>query len=816
MIDPLNDVVDYLINKVSKVNMNNTRANKGAQFLRGITNYQQAIPEIVNVTFNRLSMNFTREYPEQPIGLAKLTQISTGIGEHVFAKYFNRHADFHQTIRTGDLVLEAFVQLGFIEIYIAEGFGKHNSKAPYMIEPTERWEEIAEFKLVNPKGELLYTKEECPADIDTLMQPGDYPLIKRWGFNCSQEQQDMFNDMFVDSPFVRAADNLQQTAWVINHKVLEILLDNIDDIMPEHLEPYDKAISKQKLKDAYQDYQNDPSDKNKARYNKVAKEWEKTLRPLQVRAKRAETKVTLSKAKSVASWEQFYSLVDKDYRGRVYYKEPYLNYQGNDLARGLMKFKESKPLTIEGQQALAIHTANSFNQKYTLDELKDIDWLDEDYISILKADQIDTISVDKFSLNDRIGWFNEHWELIMATAEQGIIHKKCEKPVAFLACCLEWLAISVMIEHGLEPVTNIPVAIDGTCNGYQHSAALSRDEKTGGLVALEDNVIPNDLYVKVAQKLVELAPDFFAQRNMTYAEIRKLISKRATMTRAYSAGAPTIAQAMYSDCVQAGADEDHDITQIDCDILAVKILDAIEKECPGSQKVMKFLQDLAKWELGTYDYYDSTGKKISKTKYNNLRKDAGIANKTYNDDPTDENLQTLNDLNAQVADISYQLTEGYDGQDLRWVTPSGFPVVYVVYATRTETCMSTLRGANARGRINHVGKIYTDKPNRREASAGIAPNYIHSQDASHMAIVIDSFGKNFGAVHDSFSCHASDVPLLKELTQGAFVEMYNDENPLETIKQRIIGIYADDCNVEVPELGKLDINSVIGSRNFFS
>ena len=85
-----------------------------------------------------------------------------------------------------------------------------------------------------------------------------------------------------------------------------------------------------------------------------------------------------------------------------------------------------------------------------------------------------------------------------------------------------------------------------------------------------------------------------------------------------------------------------------------------------------------------------------------------------------------------------------------------------------------------------------------------------------MAIVIDSFGKNFGAVHDSFSCHASDVPLLKELTQGAFVEMYNDENPLETIKQRIIGIYADDCNVEVPELGKLDINSVIGSRNFFS
>ena len=816
MKDPLMEVVDYLVNKVSNVNMNNPKANKGAQYIRGISGYQVAIKEIVNVTFNRLSMNFTREYPEQPIGLAKLTQISTGIGEHVFAKYFNEHADFQQTIRTGDLVLEAFVQEGFIEIYPAAGFGKHSKNPPYMIEPTDRWEEIAEFKLLDPKGELLYTQEECPEDITKLMQPGDYPLIKRWGFNAAQEQQDMFNDMFLDSPFIRAANNLQQTAWVINHKVLEIILENIDDIMPEHLEAYEDAIPKSKLKEAYKKYQDNPSELNKARYNKIAKEWEKTLRPLQVRAKRAETKVTLSKAKSVVGWEQFYSLVDKDYRGRAYYKEPYLNYQGNDLARGLMKFKESKPLTIEGQQALAIHTANSFNQKYTLEELKDIDWLDEDYISVLEADQIDTISVDKFSLDDRIGWFNENWNLIMNTAEEGIIHKKCEKPIVFLACCLEWLAISVMIEHGLEPVTNIPVAIDGTCNGYQHSAAISRDAKTGHLVALEDNAIPHDLYVKVAQKLVELSPDFFDQRNMTYAEIRKLISKRATMTRAYSAGAQTIANSMYSDCVQAGADEDHNITQIDCDLLALDILKAIEEECPGSQKVMKFLQNLAKWELGTYDYFDSAGNKVSKNKYNKLRKDASIANKANTDNPTEETLQALNEINAKIADISLQLSEGYEGKDLRWVTPSGFPVIYEVYATRTETCLSTLRGANQRGRINHVGKIYTDKPNRQEASAGIAPNYIHSQDASHMAIVIEAFGKNFGAVHDSFSCHASDVPRLKELTQEAFVEMYKDENPLETIKQRIIGIYADDCNVEVPELGELDIESVIGSRNFFS
>ena len=819
--DPLQEVVDYLVAKVAKVNINNPRANKGAQYLRAITGYQIALREISNVTFSKLSMNFTREYPEQPIGVAKATQIVTNVGEHVFAKYFNQKADFQQTVHVGAAILEGFTQVGFIRVYRAEGFSNYNDKAPFVIEPTERWEEIAEFKLVEAKDDLMYSVDTKPEDITGLMQEKGYPLIKRWGFAAPKEQQDMFNDMFVDSPFVRAINKLQQTAWIINPKVLEVVLKNIDDVLPEHLVEYEHAIPKSKLKEAYDDYKNDPNAKTKARYNRVAKEWEKTLRPIQARAKRAEVKTTLGKAKILAGWEQFYQLADKDYRGRSYYREPYMNYQGNDLARGLMKFKESKPLTDEGKRALAIHTANSFNQKYTIAELHDIDWLEEDYISILKADQVDTISVDKFSLEDRINWFNEHWELIEDTADNGIIQDKAEKPIVFLACCMEWIAIASMIDAGITPVTNIPVAIDGTCNGYQHSAAMSRDEKTGRLVALEDNTIPYDLYIKVAQRLTQIAPDFFAKRNMTYSEIRKLISKRATMTRAYSAGSQTIADAMYSDCVQAGADVKHNITQIDCDELADDILEAIREECPGSQKVMKFLQRLAMWELGTFEWFDSEGNKVSKTKYGKWRKEAGALNKKVKKDPTPELQEQLNDLNKKIADCEFVLTSGYDGEDIRWVTPSGFPVIYQIYSTQPVSCLATLKGAeggqvNQKGRINFAGQVYTDRPNRQEACAGIAPNYIHSQDASHMDIVIEAFDGDFGAVNDSFSCHASDVPLLKQLTQEAFVDMYNDENPLETIKQRIIGINADDCNVEVPTLGGLDITAVEGSRNFFA
>jgi len=815
MKDPLNEVVDYLINKSSKVNMNNPKANKGAQILRTISKYQENIPSIVQVAFDKMSSNFTREYPEQPVGLAKTTQVSVSIGEHVFTKYFETKCSFHQAIRTGDLILEAYVQSGFIIVKRAEGFGAYNAQAPYMIEPTSRWEEIGEFKLIESKGLLVYTVDERPEDISNIMQPKNYPLIKRWGISAPQAQKDAFNNMFIDSPFVRAANNLQQTAWKINPKVLAVLSNNLSSIIPKDLPMYAKAIPKSLLKTAYEKYRGKPTLANKEAYNLIAKEWEKTLRPLQVRAKRAEIKTTIGKAKQLAEWGQFYSLVDLDYRGRVYYKEPSMNYQGNDIARGLMSFSESKVIDDSGKRALAVHTANSYNEKFDVEEIPD--WVEEDYKTTLVEEGIDTISVDKFSIEDRINWFNNNWDLIENTVDQGVLPGG-EKPVVFLACCIEWCDIAEMEDQGLVPTSNIPVAIDGTCNGYQHSAAMSRDKKTGDLVALNDTVVPQDLYVKVAQKLVELAPDFFKDRPMSYAEIRKLISKRATMTRAYSAGAQTIAASMYSDCVQAGADELYNITQIDCDELAVHTLKAIEEVCPGSQTTMKFLQDLAQWELGTFEYQDEKGTKVSHAKVSKYKKLARAANKEQRANPTVDNTLALDKINAEISGCKLVLVKGHAGEDIRWMTKSGFPVIYKVNATRQDTCKSTLRGviggaSKQPGRINHVAKIYLDTTNRREASAGISPNYIHSQDATHLALVVNDFGINFGAVHDSFSCHASDIDKLKQITQENFVDMYSDDNPLEAVKRYIT---TNDCTIEVPELGKLEIAGVLDSRNFFS
>ena len=47
-----------------------------------------------------------------------------------------------------------------------------------------------------------------------------------------------------------------------------------------------------------------------------------------------------------------------DFRGRMYVHSPYLSYQGNDLARALISFREEQILDTIGVECLLAYTAN--------------------------------------------------------------------------------------------------------------------------------------------------------------------------------------------------------------------------------------------------------------------------------------------------------------------------------------------------------------------------------------------------------------------------------------------------------------------------
>ena len=132
------------------------------------------------------------------------------------------------------------------------------------------------------------------------------------------------------------------------------------------------------------------------------------------------------------------------------------------------------------------------------------------------------------------------------------------------------------------------------------------------------------------------------------------------------------------------------------------------------------------------------------------------------------------------------LREQEDGTEkaISWVTPSGFPVDYKAHQTNDVKCRSSIKGI---GQIKHVGKevnpLFSDI---KRYMSGISPNFVHSMDASHMALVAQVWQGSFGAVHDSFSTHASDVDSLVEKTRIWFAIMYESEDFFENILEMVL------------------------------
>ena len=151
-----------------------------------------------------------------------------------------------------------------------------------------------------------------------------------------------------------------------------------------------------------------------------------------------------------------------------------------------------------------------------------------------------------------------------------------------------------------------------------------------------------------------------------------------------------------------------------------------------------------------------------------------------------------------------------------WITPSGFKVRYKNYKTRSakhEGTITNYTTYNKRGVVKHVIQEETTIPDAKGFMCGISPNFIHSQDASHMAITIDKWNGEFGAVHDSFSTHACDVDRLLALTKQVFIDMYDCDNYFDIIRQKLTN---NEDDIEQPELGNLNIGDINGSKYFFS
>jgi DNA-directed RNA polymerase len=150
-------------------------------------------------------------------------------------------------------------------------------------------------------------------------------------------------------------------------------------------------------------------------------------------------------------------------------------------------------------------------------------------------------------------------------------------------------------------------------------------------------------------------------------------------------------------------------------------------------------------------------------------------------------------------------------KDLRWKTPLGGLVVNRY--TESEECTVKVMSMNLTMLLAY-NRNY-DRCNRRKATAGIAPNFVHSLDSTHLMMVVNNANCDILPIHDSLATHACDVDEMHRVIREQFVKLYTENDPLEVVREAAEAAGADVEDIERPTLGTLDLQSVLNSPFFF-
>lgn len=253
-----------------------------------------------------------------------------------------------------------------------------------------------------------------------------------------------------------------------------------------------------------------------------------------------------------------------DFRGRCYPLPPYLQHQGNDLARAVLRFNKPRPVTDRARFWLKVHAANC-------------------------------CGVDKLSFEDRAAWVESQMDefgrwVSDPLANQGWLYDAGGKPNDKTA----WQAL--IAAHALfdgDTAARLPVQVDGTCNGLQHYAAIGLDPLGAVEVNLAPSDKPADVYTRVLHLVVDrLRADIAGSEHANIAKLllplvdRKVV-KQPTMTVVYG-----VTRAGAKDQVRQALDRaGHELDEINKASIYLSgiTLEAISKVNSAARQIMDWM-----------------------------------------------------------------------------------------------------------------------------------------------------------------------------------------------------------------------------------
>ncbi len=385
-----------------------------------------------------------------------------------------------------------------------------------------------------------------------------------------------------------------------------------------------------------------------------------------------------------------------------------------------------------------------------------------------------TFGVDKVSFNERVDWVWKNEERIESCARaplDDLWWTEADSPFCFLAWCFEFAQYNTRDENFR---SHLAIAMDGSCNGLQHYSAMLFDPVAGAAVNLVPSDKPQDIYGVVAEKVMD---------NLRRLSLTSLPPHPSDEERQHQRW--------------AGLWFDYGIDR--------KITKRPVMVLPYGgtlNSCQKYVGD-AVLERGKLPFKD------------------------------DEVSQASNWLAGQVWSaigetvVSARLAMGWlrqvagavvkEGRPLQWTTPSGFPV-FQFYPEMKETQLeSVLFGKRFRP------AIMEEKPDEIDARRqvnGVAPNFVHSLDASALVLTVcaavDAGITKFAMIHDSYGTTAHQTPRFAAILREEFVTMYESYDALEQFAQSVIPEGIHEGIPTPPTVGGLDLAEVRESLYFFA
>lgn len=421
---------------------------------------------------------------------------------------------------------------------------------------------------------------------------------------------------------------------------------------------------------------------------------------------------------------------------------------------------------LNHQRADYIKSMWLFVEGKALDTPEAVNWLK---IHIANTGDFDKVS--KKSFEDRVAWVNTNFVRIYDAVQDPFQDRwwtTADSPFSFLAACRELVNF---VDVGADYICHLPVAIDGSCSGLQHYSAMLRDEVGAKSVNLVPNNKPEDVYKDVAnivnQLVIQDTEDPIAQEWLNHKIDRK-VTKRATMTLCYGSKQYGWREQLMEDFMN------------------------------------KYTAQISLGKLDKHPFESSTKASSYMAKQLDVALRMTVTKAL-------EGMEWLQGVAGLLAK---------ENKHIEWLTPLQFPVVNEYFTPIEKRFNIVINKKSVRTKLR-LG--FSDKLKVTKQKTTVAPNFVHSYDASHLMMTVlaakEEDINSFLLIHDSFGCLPSDMQRFSQVVKEQFVNLYIHNDPFMSIYTYSMSHLSEKGKEKLtppPTKGTLNINSILKSNFAFA